>query len=73
VDVDVLLLGPAAYASERLQIPHREVANRRFVLVPLLELDPGLVLPDGTSLARALDALEGQAVHRAGPPLELRA
>ena len=73
VDGDVLLLGPDADTAERLEIPHREVANRRFVLVPLLELDPALELPDGTSLAWALDALEGQDVRRAGPPLEVRA
>jgi 2-amino-4-hydroxy-6-hydroxymethyldihydropteridine diphosphokinase len=40
------------------------------VLVPLLELDPGLTLPDGTRLGDALDALEpGQDVRRAGDPL----
>jgi 2-amino-4-hydroxy-6-hydroxymethyldihydropteridine diphosphokinase len=72
VDVDVLLLGTEAYESERLAIPHREVARRRFVLVPLLELDPGLELPDGTSLADALRGLEGQAVRLAGPPLDVR-
>ena len=48
-------------------IPHRELARRRFVLVPLLELDPELALPDGTPLAAALAALEGQEVRRAGP------
>jgi 2-amino-4-hydroxy-6-hydroxymethyldihydropteridine diphosphokinase len=71
VDVDVLLLGNGAYASERLAVPHREVARRRFVLVPLLELDPGLSLPDGTRLADALAALDGQDVVRVGPPLEV--
>jgi hypothetical protein len=40
------------------------------VLVPLLELDPHLALPDGTALSDALAALgEGQAVRRVGPPL----
>jgi 2-amino-4-hydroxy-6-hydroxymethyldihydropteridine diphosphokinase len=72
VDVDVLLLGNREYASERLELPHREVCSRRFVLVPLLELDPHLRLPDGTSLARALEELgAGQDVRRAGPPLDL--
>jgi hypothetical protein len=38
--------------------------------VPLLELDPELTVPDGYSLATALDALgPGQAVSVAGPPL----
>ena len=73
VDVDVLLLGTEAYTSERLEIPHRELARRRFVLVPLLELDPGLALPDGTLLGDALAALGGQAVRRVGPPLDVRA
>ena len=72
-DVDVQLLGPDAYISERLAIPHRELARLRFVLVPLLELDTALELPDGTSLAGALTALEGQAVRRVGPPLDVRA
>jgi hypothetical protein len=41
------------------------------VLVPLLELDPELALPDGEPLDRALVALgdDGQAVTLAGPPL----
>ena len=71
IDVDVLLLGEIEYGSERLSLPHPEVASRRFVLVPLLELDPELSLPGGQRLADALAALpEGsQAVVRAGPPL----
>jgi 2-amino-4-hydroxy-6-hydroxymethyldihydropteridine diphosphokinase len=40
LDVDVLLLGALEYRSERLELPHREVTSRRFVLVPLVELAP---------------------------------
>jgi 2-amino-4-hydroxy-6-hydroxymethyldihydropteridine diphosphokinase len=70
IDVDLLLLGELEYRSERLELPHREVSSRRFVLVPLLELDPALTLPGGAPLAPALRALEpGQAVRPAGPPL----
>jgi 2-amino-4-hydroxy-6-hydroxymethyldihydropteridine diphosphokinase len=70
IDIDVLLLGDREYSSPRLKLPHPEVASRRFVLVPLLELDPELTLPGGESLRRALAALgDGQAVVRAGPPL----
>ncbi len=57
IDIDLLLLGDLVYESERLKLPHREVATRRFVLVPLLEIDPDLSLPDGTSLQQSLDAL----------------
>jgi 2-amino-4-hydroxy-6-hydroxymethyldihydropteridine diphosphokinase len=70
IDVDVLLLGDHEYSSERLSLPHPEVASRRFVLVPLLELDPDLALPGGGRLADALAGLGGgQDVRRAGPPL----
>lgn len=70
IDVDVLLLADHRHRSERLELPHPQVTARRFVLAPLLELDPGLAAPDGTRLADALDALSpGQAVRRAGPPL----
>ena len=66
IDVDVLLLGDVEYSSERLTLPHREVTSRRFVLEPLLELDPELTLPDGTPLASRLDAVRDQPVRRAG-------
>ena len=67
LDVDLLLLGDLGYRSDRLTLPHPEVTSRRFVLVPLLELDPDLTLPDGTSLQDALAALgEGERVDRAG-------
>jgi 2-amino-4-hydroxy-6-hydroxymethyldihydropteridine diphosphokinase len=68
LDVDLLLLGDLELRSERLTLPHREVGRRRFVLVPLLELDPELALPDGTRLAEALAALPvgAEAVEPAG-------
>ena len=46
IDVDVLLLGDTAHRSDSLVLPHPEVTSRRFVLVPLLELDPDAELPD---------------------------
>jgi 2-amino-4-hydroxy-6-hydroxymethyldihydropteridine diphosphokinase len=70
IDVDVLLLDDVQLVSDRLTLPHPEVTSRRFVLVPLLELDPSLTLPDGTRASDALNALgEGQDVRRAGDPL----
>ena len=65
-DIDVLLLGDLEYSSDRLSLPHPEVTSRRFVLEPLLELDPGLTLPDGTALAPQLDGVRDQPVRRAG-------
>ena len=72
IDVDVLLLGDLEYESERLCLPHEQVTSRRFVLVPLLELDAQLTLPGGRLLADALAGLgDGQDVHLAGPPLSI--
>jgi 2-amino-4-hydroxy-6-hydroxymethyldihydropteridine diphosphokinase len=70
IDVDVLLLGDLEFSSDRLTLPHREVTSRRFVLVPLLELDPELHVPGVGPAAAALQALgAGQDVRLAGPPL----
>jgi 2-amino-4-hydroxy-6-hydroxymethyldihydropteridine diphosphokinase len=67
LDVDVLLLDELELETERLTLPHPEVTKRRFVLVPLLELDPELALPDGTRLADSLAALgDGERVEPAG-------
>ena len=70
IDVDLLLLDELEYRSQRLTLPHAETASRRFVLVPLLELDPELTLPSGQRLADNLAALPaGQEVRRVSPPL----
>jgi len=69
LDVDLLLLDEIELAGDCLTLPHPEVRSRRFVLAPLLELDPELTLPDGTRLADALAALgPGQRVTRVGSP-----
>jgi 2-amino-4-hydroxy-6-hydroxymethyldihydropteridine diphosphokinase len=72
IDVDVLLLGDVEHASERLRLPHEQVLARRFVLVPLLELDFDLATPSGERLADVLGALPvHEGVRRAGPPLKV--
>jgi 2-amino-4-hydroxy-6-hydroxymethyldihydropteridine diphosphokinase len=68
IDVDVLLLGDREHSSERLTLPHAEVTSRRFVLAPLLELEPGLTLPDGTRLADRVAAVADQRLERVAPP-----
>jgi 2-amino-4-hydroxy-6-hydroxymethyldihydropteridine diphosphokinase len=67
IDVDLLLLDELEFSSERLTLPHAEVTSRRFVLEPLLELDPELTLPGGGRLADALGALMDQPVRRVAP------
>jgi 2-amino-4-hydroxy-6-hydroxymethyldihydropteridine diphosphokinase len=70
IDVDLLLLGDAEHRSERLSLPHEQVTARRFVLIPLLELDFELRTPGGTRLADCLAAMPlDEGVRRVGPPL----
>lgn len=67
IDLDVLLLGGLVHASSRLRLPHPDIRQRRFVLLPLLELDPELALPDGRALAEFLGDVQDQRVERVGP------
>jgi 2-amino-4-hydroxy-6-hydroxymethyldihydropteridine diphosphokinase len=72
IDVDLLLLGDVELRSDRLNLPHEEVTSRRFVLVPLLELDPELEVPGRGPARAALDGLgPGQDVRLAGAPLQV--
>ena len=70
IDVDLLLLADTTYRSARLTLPHEQVTSRRFVLMPLLELEPGLTVPGAGSAADALERLGSEGdVRLAGPPL----
>jgi 2-amino-4-hydroxy-6-hydroxymethyldihydropteridine diphosphokinase len=72
LDIDLLLMEDTTFEHERLDLPHREVMSRRFVMVPLLEIDPELVTSTGIRIADALEALgdvPDQRVRVAGPPL----
>ena len=45
IDIDILLFGNQVIDSDELTIPHAELINRPFALVPLLEIDRELVNP----------------------------
>ncbi len=66
LDIDILLYDDVAVDEEGLTIPHPRLAERAFVLVPLLDVFPGGSLPDGRRLSRLLAALspvEGIDLH----------
>lgn len=54
VDLDLLLYGERVVEEPGLTVPHPRLAERRFVLEPLHELDPELTLPDGRRVADLL-------------------
>jgi 2-amino-4-hydroxy-6-hydroxymethyldihydropteridine diphosphokinase len=45
IDIDILFYGKRVVRDKGLEIPHPEIQNRAFVLVPLMELDPELEHP----------------------------
>ena len=72
IDLDILLYGDMQVRTATLVIPHAELCHRAFVMIPLLELDPNLVLPDGAVVSACLNALTPlQQVRLFAPPAAL--
>jgi 2-amino-4-hydroxy-6-hydroxymethyldihydropteridine diphosphokinase len=67
IDVDILWYDGTSVAEVDLEVPHPRMEERRFVLEPLAELAPDLVLPSGRTVAEALERVGDQAVRRLGP------
>lgn len=70
IDLDILLYGDTMIATPELHIPHERLAERPFVLVPLAELAPDLVLPGQQETVAALAARahgNGDILARIGP------
>jgi 2-amino-4-hydroxy-6-hydroxymethyldihydropteridine diphosphokinase len=55
IDLDLLLFGDERIEEPDLVVPHPRIAERQFVLVPLAELAPDHVLPDGRTAVEAAD------------------
>ena len=64
IDLDILLYGDQILATKRLTIPHQEMINRAFVLLPLFEIEPGLKLPLLGPLKDLLDRIEPSDVEK---------
>ena len=63
LDLDMLLYGDACIDSVRLTVPHPRLAERNFVVFPLFDLAPALVLPDGVALATVRRNLDWQGLE----------
>jgi len=64
LDLDLLLYGEQIIDTERLQVPHPWLAQRSFVLYPLAEITPNLVLPSGQTLASLLTLCDAAGLDR---------
>lgn len=64
IDIDILLYDESQVDSEELTIPHPRMMERAFVLAPLAEIAPDLVLPNGRTASQALASLGDQGVRK---------
>jgi dihydropteroate synthase len=62
IDIDLIAYGDIALKTERLTLPHPELFNRAFVLVPLAEIAPDLVIA-GVQVAKAAERLRDEAAQ----------
>jgi 2-amino-4-hydroxy-6-hydroxymethyldihydropteridine diphosphokinase len=67
LDLDLLLYGQRACATQALTLPHPRLHLRAFVLAPLAELAPDWRFADGRSAAELLAALPPQRIERMAP------
>lgn len=51
IDIDLLLYGDSVIEAPDLQVPHPQMLTRDFVILPLLEIEPTLKLPNGKPLS----------------------
>ena len=60
VDLDILIFGDEKIGEPHLEVPHPHIRERRFVLVPLLEVEPEATDPWGDPYAGSIEDAEGE-------------
>jgi 2-amino-4-hydroxy-6-hydroxymethyldihydropteridine diphosphokinase len=68
IDLDLLLYADQCLLTDTLQLPHPRMHERPFVLLPLAELDAGLVLPGHGPISGLIAALDRSSVEAIGFP-----
>lgn len=67
LDLDLLLHGQTRHADARLVLPHPRMQERAFVMLPLAEIDPDLVLPGCGRVASLAAALPADGIEKLDP------
>lgn len=66
LDLDLLFFGQETISTQRLTVPHPEIINRAFVIIPLLEILPDFRMPNGEALSKYVNGLPAEdmkAIH----------
>jgi 2-amino-4-hydroxy-6-hydroxymethyldihydropteridine diphosphokinase len=69
LDLDIILFGNEIINLPRLVVPHYGMNEREFVLYPLLEIEPNLLLPDGSELSQLIQSIDRNGLQVWGKPL----
>lgn len=64
LDLDLLLYGDQCISSEHLIVPHPGLSERNFVLIPLFEIAPNLILPDNRPLSDLIASCSNEGLQR---------
>lgn len=64
LDLDLLLFGSETIDTERLQVPHPYLTQRNFVLYPLADIAPQLILPCGDTLESLMANCSSDGLHQ---------
>ncbi len=67
LDLDILLFGSNVIQHPTLKVPHPGMTERNFVLLPLHDIAPDLVLPNGTTLVTLLEICSSEGIVRLSP------
>lgn len=73
LDLDILLFNNLAMDNARLTLPHYGMAQREFVLVPLFEIVPDLMMQDGKSIASWVADCSLEGLRRLNISIDLAA
>ena len=64
LDLDIMLFGDRQIATPRLTVPHYDMKNRAFMLLPLVHIAPDVCFPDGVKVANILANLDPSGLSR---------
>jgi len=64
IDIDILLYEAEQIATAELTLPHPRLAERSFVVIPLAEIAPDLVLPSGIPVRRLAESCRAGGIRR---------
>jgi 2-amino-4-hydroxy-6-hydroxymethyldihydropteridine diphosphokinase len=64
LDLDLLLYGSQTISTDTLTVPHPRLTQRAFVLIPLLQLDPLIMIPGRGPAHEFVPAVAGQSIRK---------